>query len=79
VQRPETPSGKLRPCGTLLQLVVVILSEMHSIGRSVEVVISVAMEQSCNTTHFSQNCLPFMGTAAGGQFDWGGALPKRYR
>ena len=52
VQKPETPSGKLRPCGTLLQLVVVVLPGMHRISRSVEVVILVAMEQTCNTTHF---------------------------
>ncbi|MBI3623444.1 hypothetical protein HY212_05200 [Candidatus Pacearchaeota archaeon] len=43
---PRTPSGKRRPCGTLLQLVVVILLRTHSIGRSVEAVISVAVEQN---------------------------------
>ncbi len=36
VNGPETPSGKLRPCGPLLQLVVVALREIHSIGRSVD-------------------------------------------
>src|SRR3972149_7661591 len=79
VKRPETPSGKRRPCGTLLQLVIVVVRRMPSISRSVEVVISVAMEQSCNTTHFLYNFLLFMGTVTGGQFDWGGALSKMYR
>ena len=36
MNRPEIPNGKLRPCGSLLQLVVVILREMHRIGRSVD-------------------------------------------
>ena len=52
VKRPRTSSGKRRPCGTLLQLVVVNLNEMHSISRSVDAVILVAAEQPCNTTHF---------------------------
>jgi len=52
VKRPRTSSGKLRPYGTLLQLVVVILKEMPSIGRSVDAVISVTVERTCNTTHF---------------------------
>lgn len=51
MHRPETSSGKLRPCGTLLQLVVVALVRMHRIGRSVDTIISVFVEQSCNTTH----------------------------
>jgi hypothetical protein len=79
VHKPESPSGKRRPCGTLLQLVVVILDEMHRIGRSVESAISVAEEQTCNTTRFFYDCLSILETAAGGQFDWGGALSKRYR
>lgn len=36
VKMPATPSGKRRPCGPLLQLVVVTLSVVHSIGRSVD-------------------------------------------
>ncbi len=75
MQRPETPSGKQRPCGTLLQLVVVILSEMHSIGRSVEAIILVIVERPCNTTHFSQDCLPFMGQQQAGSLT--GAVPCR--
>jgi len=47
------PSGKQRPYGPLLQLVVVSLSEMLRIGGSVEVVIPVATERQCNTTHFT--------------------------
>ena len=31
---PVTPSGKRRPCKPLLQLVVVALGELHSVGRS---------------------------------------------
>ena len=42
VKIPRTPSGKRRPCGTLLQLVVVILSGIPRISRSVENAISVA-------------------------------------
>src|SRR3989338_6530139 len=34
---PVSPSGKRRPCRPLLQLVVVALRDMHSIGRSVDV------------------------------------------
>ncbi len=34
---PVPPSGKRRPCKPLLQLVVVALRRLHSIGRSVEV------------------------------------------
>jgi len=64
VQRPETSSGKQRPCGPLLQLVVVILQKMHSISRSVEVVISVAMEQQCNTTHFYVRLLTLLGDSS---------------
>ena len=37
VNKPETSSGKLRPCRPLLQLVVVDLLGIHSISRSVEV------------------------------------------
>ncbi len=48
-----TPSGKRRPCEPLLQLVVVALRGMQSIGRSVEVISPEVMEQNCNTTHFS--------------------------
>ena len=47
------PSGKRRPCGTLLQLVVVILRRMHRIGRSVDSSFSELDERSCNTTHTS--------------------------
>ena len=36
VKMPVTPSGKQRPCEPLLQLVVVALREIHSIGRSVD-------------------------------------------
>jgi len=32
--RPETPSGKKRPRRALLQSAVVILSRLHSVGRS---------------------------------------------
>lgn len=46
VKMPRTPSGKRRPCGTLLQLVVVNLFGMHRIGRSVEIAISVARSDS---------------------------------
>ena len=93
MKRPRIPSGKRRPCGTLLQLVVANLNETHSISRSVEAVISVAVEQNCNTTHFGYDCSLFTlsmrednasseslwGTSAGGQFGWGGALSKKYR
>ena len=34
---PVPPSGKRRPCKPLLQLVVVALRGLHSIGRSVDV------------------------------------------
>ncbi len=75
MKRPETPSGKRRPCGTLLQLVVVILRETHSIGRSVEAVISVAVERTCNTTHSVWDCLPFTGQQQAGSL--AGAAPCR--
>jgi hypothetical protein len=51
-QKPGLPNGKLRPCGPLLQLVVVALLRIHSISRSVDSVFSEAEEQSCNTTYF---------------------------
>ena len=38
MNRPEISSGKLRPCGPLLQLVVAYLSKIHSIGRRIRVV-----------------------------------------
>ncbi len=76
---PRTPSGKRRPYETLLQLVVVNLIEMHRISRSVDANFLELAEQNCNTTHLNWVCLLFMKTAAGGQFDWGGALSKRYR
>ena len=34
---PVPPSGKRRPCKPLLQLVVVALRRLHSIGRSIDV------------------------------------------
>jgi hypothetical protein len=79
VHGPETSSGKQRPCGTLLQLVVVILGRMHSISGSVESMIPVIVEQNCNTTHFYLELLTIYGTAAGGQFGWGATLLKRYQ
>ena len=60
VKRPWAPSGKQRPCGTLLQLVVVVLEKMHRIGGSVEALISVSVERSCNTTHFLLRLLTFL-------------------
>src|SRR3989344_6105241 len=73
VKIPRTSSGKLRPCGTLLQLVVVMLRRTHRIGRSVEVNISVLMERSCNTTRFSYHCLPLRGHQLAGSLT--GAVP----
>ena len=52
VYRPVSPSGKRRPCRPLLQPVVVILSKVLRVGRSVEVELLGSMEQKCNTTHF---------------------------
>ena len=40
------PNGKLRPCGPLLQLVVVALREIHSIGRSVDSRLRSKMSES---------------------------------
>ena len=75
VKIPQTSSGKRRPCGTLLQLVVVMLRRTHRIGRSVEAVISVAVEQRCNTTCFFYHCLPFRGQQQAGSLT--GAVPCR--
>ena len=36
VKNPSTPSGKRRPCGPLLQLVVAMSRVVHRIGRSVD-------------------------------------------
>jgi len=52
---PVTPSGKLRPCGPLLQLVVVILWMMHRISGSIDITFLGVMEQNCNTTHHFRN------------------------
>ena len=50
-QKPGIPNGKLRPCGPLLQLVVVALLGVHSVSRSIEAVFSEAAERQCNTTY----------------------------
>src|SRR3989344_860427 len=73
VKMPQTSSGKRRPCGTLLQLVVVMLRETHRIGRSVEVFISVKMEQNCNTTRFTYHYLLFREQQQAGSLT--GAVP----
>ena len=75
VKIPQTSSGKRRPCGTLLQLVVVMLRETHRIGRSVEVFISVKMEQNCNTTRFTYHYLLFREQQQAGSLT--GAVPCR--
>ena len=51
-------NGKLRPCGPLLQLVVVALFRIPSVGRSIDVAFSEATEQPCNTTYFGWSHLP---------------------
>ena len=35
-QKPGMSNGKLRPCGPLLQLVIVALQRVHSVSRSVD-------------------------------------------
>lgn len=72
---PRTPSGKRRPCGTLLQLVVAILSEMQSIGGSVETVISVAVEHPVIPPIFAKIAYHFMGHQQAGSLT--GAVPSR--
>lgn len=75
MNKPESPRGKRRPCGPLLQLVVVALREMHSIGRSVDITFPDVMERTCNTTHFSQSCSPERGHQQAGSL--AGAAPYR--
>ena len=72
---PVTPSGKRRPCEPLLQLVVVMLGKMHSIGRSVEANFQELVERPCNTTHLSWHCLPERGHQQAGSL--AGAAPCR--
>ena len=75
VKMPSSPSGKRRPCEPLLQLVVVIPREMHSIGRSVDVIVLAVTERNCNTTHLSWDCSPERGHQQAGSL--AGAAPCR--
>jgi len=58
---PVTPSGKQRPCGPLLQLVVVALKKMHRIGRSVDAKFRRRRSESVILPIFFEVAHPFYG------------------
>ncbi len=82
VQSPGTPDGARRPCGALLQPVVGVREGVHSVGGSNEA--RSPGRADAPMKHHPLSPAPLTsgstrGTAAGGQFGWGGTPLKGYQ
>ena len=72
-QKPGIPNGKLRPCGPLLQLVVVALLRIHRVSRSIEVYLRGKL--SANVTLLIVNEVAYLKGDTGRRAVWLGRHP----